>query len=545
MMTRTEILGLLTELLLEEVSLQDLNTGHEAIEAYRGLVDQTEAEDSDLDEIIPDVIDAFIQKRTKLEEEKKKKQRLQNLKEKEAVIEDLRLLIQDEENIGKAFNTFHEVRDRFNEIGDVPRDQYGRIQAEFSRLQESFYYNISIYKELADHDKKVNLRKKKELIEKVKELKDEKSIQEADKKLKTYIKNWDDVGATFQNDWEEVKDQFWTEARSVIARVNSHYEGIRARQTEFLEKKKQLIRQVLDIAEKPRSKRKEWNDAVEKVLSIQKDWKKIGFSSDNESVWKEFRAACDTFFEAKQGYFDQLGQIYDERKKKKLSIIEKAAALSTSTDWKNTADSLIRLQNEWKEVGSTSQKDENRLWKDFRSHCDSFFNARNKNFKAREKDEKENLKVKEDLIQRVKNFSLSGKRSADIDQLKAFSKEWSEIGHVPFKQKDKIHKGYSAAIGVHYDAIKLNDNEKRQVMMQQKLDSVKNDPRSANKEKAHIRRQIDHLMNENRQYDNNLGFFNDPSGNNPMVKEVERKIKRNQNRIKELKEMLRMLDSVS
>ncbi len=545
MQTRTEILGLLTDLLLEEVSLQDMNVGHEAITAYRGLLDQIEAEDSDLDDIIPDIIDSFNLKKKKLEDEKKHNERLNNLKEKEAVIEELRGLIQDEENIGKAFNAFHEVRDKFNAIGDVPRDQYGRIQAEFSRLQESFYYNISIYKELADHDKKVNLRKKKELIEKVKALKAEKSIQSADKKLKTFIKEWDDVGATFQGDWEEVKDQFWTEARSVLGRVNSHYEGIRAKQTEHLEQKKKLIKQVMDIAEKPRTKRKEWNDATEKVLKIQQEWKKIGFSSENEQIWKEFRGACDQFFQAKQGYFDQLGEVFEERKKMKLALIEKASVLAPSTDWKEAGQSLMDLQNQWKSIGAASQRDENKLWKEFRSHCDSFFNARNRNFKEREREEKENLKVKEGLIERIKNFKPSGKKSADIDTLKGFSQEWNQVGHVPFKQKDKIYKSYSSAIGAHYDTIKLDNAERRQVSLQQKVNSVKNDPQSIEREKNHIRRQIDHLINENRQYENNLGFFNDPSGNNPMVKEVERKIKRNESRIKELKETLKMFSSLT
>lgn len=543
-MTRSDILGLLTELLVEEVSLEELGKADVALQAYSNILGAGDTEGEELDDIIPDIVEQVQDKRKALLDEKQRALRTDNLKKKEQVIEQLRALIQDEENIGKAFSSFNQLRDDWNDIGDIPRDQYGRVQTEFSRLQESFYYTINIYKELADHDKRINLRKKKDLVLAVNELKEEKSVQIADARLRDLIKQWDNVGATFPQDWEAVKDDFWKGAREIMSKVDTHFEQIRARQTEHLEKKKLLIKQVSDISEKEREKRKEWDDSTEKVIALQSDWKKIGFSKDNESVWKEFRSACDTFFQAKQAYYDKIGEIFVGRKELKEALIAKAESLSGSENWKDTARALQDLQKEWKEIGPAAQRDENRLWKKFRSHCDSFFNARNRTFKEREQEEKENQGLKEDIISRLVAFDLSGNKGMDIQRLREFSDQWKNVGFVPFKAKDKLYKDFKEALDKHYGSLKLDEKEKRQVFIQNKVAAIKNDPSSANREKTHIRRQIDGLINDNRQYENNLGFFNDPSGNSPLVREVERKIKRNHDRIKELKETLRLLSAV-
>lgn len=545
MKTRTEVLGLLTELIEDEVSLAEMAKGYEAIAAYRTMLDSPSMEsDDELDDLIPDIIEQFNQGVEALKKAERDKVLSANLKQKEALVEELRNLIQDEENIGKAFNTFNELQEKWNEIGDIPQSQYGRVQTEYSRLRESFFYTINIYKELADHDKRINLKKKSELVEHVRALQTETSIQTADKKLKELIKRWDDIGATFPQDWERVKEEFWTGARAIMSKVDEHYEGIRARQTERLEQKKALVKRVQDVASKEREKSKEWQDATEKVIGIQAEWKKIGFSKDNQSIWVEFRSACDEFFTAKQSYYDKIGESYKERKEQKLNLIAKAESLASSEDWKNTSLVLQDLQKEWKSIGPASPRDENKLWKQFRSHCDSFFNARNRNFKDRKAEEQENLKVKQDIISRVKAFEMSGNRSKDMQDLKAFSMEWNGAGYVPFKVKDSIYKEYKTELDAQYAKIKLDDKEKRDLAMQSKLDSIKNDPKSINREKTSIRRQIDTLIKDNRQYENNLGFFSDPSPANPLVKEVYKKMKRNDERIKELKAALKMLDKV-
>jgi len=403
METRSDILGLLTELIEEEVSLEETREGLKAIEAL-GALPASNDEDGMLDELLVDIIESFHEKRKRLQDAAKLKVQEYHQKEKEVIIEEMRQLIQNEENIGKAFGRFNELQEKWKDIGEVPRDQYSRIQGEYSRLRETFFYNISIYKQLADHDKKRNLVLKRDVINKVAALDSERSIKKVDAAVKVYIKEWDAIGPTEQKDWESLRDDFWKVTRKQLDRVGAYYEGIRAKQGENLELKKALIAKVQEASEGEFSSPNHWKAATEKIIQAQKDWKGIGFSSDNEKVWKEFRTACDTFFDSKNTFYGERKEVYNDRKVKKEALIAKAAELKNGENFKDTANALKALQQEWKGIGNAGHKDENKLWKRFRGHCDEFFNKKTSHFKAKEKEEKENLKVKEDIIERVKQF---------------------------------------------------------------------------------------------------------------------------------------------
>jgi hypothetical protein len=540
LMTRADVLGLLTELIEEEVSREEFEKGELAIKIFMSSLN-TESEDAELDSLIIDLLDSLEDKKSDLKRAEVEKIWAANLIEKEKVIEDLRSLIQDEENIGKAFNQFNDLRDSWEAIGEISQDQYSRVQTEFSRLRETFFYNIAIYKELADHDKKVNLRLKNELVEKAKAISTEKNIQTADQAIKVIIKQWDTIGGTFPKEWEVVREEFWTASRTVLDRVNGYYQEQRARLSEHLEKKKQLIQQVSDIAEKERDKRKEWNDATEKVFKIQGDWKSIGFSLENETVWRDFREACDSFFSAKQESFDKNKGVSEGRKKQKLILIEKASTFKDRDDWKSASAEIIGIQAEWKEIGATSQKDENRLWSSFRGHCDVFFNNRNAFFKERDTEEKANLKLKEQIINDLKGFKPSTNRSKDIETIRSFSETWNGIGHVPFKVKDKVYKVYHELIDGFYTSMKIEGQERSKQMFQGKMESLKDDPRALNREKDNLRSDIKKLQDDIRQYENNLGFFNAYQDDNPLKKEVERKIAKNKEKVIELRNLLKLV----
>jgi len=539
LLTRADVLGLLTELIEEEVSQEEFDKGELEIKKFLQSLDPT-SEDAELDLLIIDLLDSLEDKRSALEREQQDKIWAVNLVEKEKVIEDLRKLIQDEENIGKAFNAFNELRDRWDATGEVSQEQYSRVQTEYSRLRETFFYNISIYKELEDHDKKVNLRLKKELVEKAKAISDEKNIQTADASIKEIIKAWDIVGGTFPKEWELVREEFWNASRAVLDRVNAYYQEQRARLAENLEKKKQLVQQVSDIADKERNKRKEWNDATEKLIQIQADWKAIGFSLENETVWKSFREACDGFFSAKQDYFDKARAFNDNRKKQKLILVEKASHFKDRDDWKPASAEIIALQKEWKEVGATSQKEENRLWSLFRGHCDIFFNSRNAFFKDRDVSEKENLTLKEVVIEELKAFKPGEDKHQDIEMLRSFSEKWNNIGHVPFKVKDKVFKIYHELIDGFYSTMKVNGQERQKERYQGKIESMKDNPRAIGREKDHLRSEIRKLLDDIRQFENNLGFINTRNGDNPLLKEVQRKIQNNKDKVQELKNLLKI-----
>jgi hypothetical protein len=365
METRSEILGLLTDLIEDEVSLEETAPGLEAI-AKLGDMPSTDAEDAMLDELLVDIIDAFNEKRARLRSKAQSAVHENNQKQKEQIIEEMRALIQNEENIGKAFNSFKDLQEKWQDIGDIPRAQLSRLQGEYSRLRETFFYNIQIYKELAEHDKRRNLVNKRDIIKKVQLLADETSIKKVDAAVKMYMKEWDSTGPTSQKDWEQVRDDYWKSVRAALDRVNAYYEGIREKQGENLEKKKALIAKVTEVSEREIEGVKAWNSSTNEVLDIQKQWKSIGFSSQNEKVWKEFRGACDSFFTRKKNYYGDLNEVYDTRKAKKEALIAKAAELKTGQNFKETSIALQALQKEWKAVGAASKKDENKLWSKFR-----------------------------------------------------------------------------------------------------------------------------------------------------------------------------------
>ena len=539
LLTRADALGLMMELIEDEVSRDDFDKGFEQIQAFLRTL-SSEGEDAELDGLLIDLLDSLEDKRSELDFAEKEKVWQASLKEKEAVIEELRSLIQEEENIGKAFQSFNELRDKWEAIGEVSQEQYSRVHTEYSRLRETFFYNISIYKELADHDKKVNLRLKKELVEKAKELANEKNIQAADSGIKEVIKKWDDIGGTFQKEWELVREEFWAASRTVLDRVNAYYSDQRERMAENLQKKNQLITQVTDIADKDRSKTKEWNNATEKVLKIQEEWKRIGFSAENEKVWRSFREACDSFFKAKQGFYDQIKEVFEERKKRKLILIQKVAGMKDRSDWRDASAEIIAIQNEWKEVGSASQKDENKLWNTFRGHCDAFFNNRNQHFKQRDSEEKENLKLKEEVIVELKTFKPTGNRNKDIESVRALSDRWNAVGHVPFKVKDKVYKEYQRLLDDFYGSVKMDAQEKSKMQYLSRVETLKGNPKALNREKDNLRNEIKKLMDDIRQYENNLGFFNTRDGENPLMKDVQRKIERNREKVDELMALLRL-----
>ena len=539
LLTRADVLGLLTELIEEEVSREEFEKGELEIKEFLSKLN-SDGEDADLDLLIIDLLEALEDKKSDIDRAEKDKICAANLVEKEKVIEDLRSLIQDEENIGKAFNAFNDLRDRWEAIGEVTQDQYSRVQTEYSRLRETFFYNISIYKELADHDKKVNLRLKKELVEKAKIVGDEKNIQNADTAIKEIIKQWDAVGGTFPKEWELVREEFWAASRVVLDKVNNHYQEQRARLSENLDKKKQLIQQVTDIGDKERNKRKEWNDATEKVLKIQGDWKSIGFSTENETVWRDFREACDNFFSAKQEFYDKNKAVNEDRKKQKLILIQKASEFKERDDWKAASAEIISLQKDWKEIGPTSQKDENKLWNLFRGHCDVFFNNRNSFFKERDVEEKENLKLKEAIIAELKAFKPAGDKHKDIEAVRTFSERWNAVGHVPFKTKDRLYKEYHGLIDAFYGSMKIEGQERNKQVFKGKMESLKDNPRALNREKDNLRNEIKKLQDDIRQFENNLGFFNAYQDDNPLKKEVERKIAKNKEKVMELRSLLKL-----
>ena len=493
------------------------------------------------------VFEVYKQKRKEAIESRKSIEEA-NLQSKRALITKLTEVIQSEENIGSAFNSFKEIQEKWKEIGDIPRDKRNSIQTEYSKLIEDFYYNIKIYKDLKDHDFHRNTQMKDKVIEGLKSLKDIKSIKELESQLKVLQHDWDDIGPVQNEEWERMKGAYWTEVRSIYERINRHYDDRRLKQQENLKLKEELIVETKSIVENADEfdSISIWDTKTKEILALQAKWKSIGFGpkKENDAIWKTFRALCDQYFEVKNEFFGKVNEKFDAIATQKEELITKAIELNTSTDWKETSNKLIQLQKQWKQLGHAGRKNEQILWKKFRTACDSFFNARQANFDKQDKVYEDNLVLKEAVLKEISDYKLSKDKEQSLQDLLEFSKKFNVIGRVPMKAKDSVFKAFKSAMDKHYGDMKLEGAEKDKILFSAKIEMLKASPNSSrllNDMKFDFRKDIDKQQKEVNQLENNLGFFSNSKGANPLMLEVEEKINKAKQKIESIKVKLKMI----
>lgn len=472
----------------------------------------------------------------------------ENLRQKRELISRLQKVVTSEENIGAAFAAFKEIQEKWTEIGDIPRDKRSDVQKEYSKLLEDFFYNINIYKQLKDHDFHRNHQKKMEVIDRLKTLQKEEKIKDIEAGLKSIQNDWDSIGPVPNEEWESLKEAYWTEVRSLYNRINRHYEDRREEQRVNMEKKQALIAEVKVYVQDLESltERKAWEDRTAKVLEVQKAWKEVGTGprKENELIWKEFRKECDIFFDAKKAFYDALNSQFDEVASKKQALIDRANELKDSTDWKETAHQLVQLQKQWKKLGHAGRRNEQKLWKNFRGACDNFFNAREKHFAAQDAELEVNLTKKNELLEKIKAYVAGDDKSTVLADLKNFSADFNAIGKVPMKAKDATYKAFKEAMDAHYGKMKMEGAEKERIMFEAKLDTLKASPNSSRllrDAKMDIRKEIDKLQKEIHQLENNLGFFANSKGADALKKDVEKKVKRAEDQILSLRKKMKMI----
>lgn len=487
----------------------------------------------------------FKEKRKELIEAKKETEN-ENLKKKKALISKLKTVIAEEENIGAAFGAHKEINVEWKEVGDIPRDKRHDVQQEYSRLLEEFFYNMNIYKEIKDYDFKKNYDAKKAVVDSLKGLLAIENIKEVESTLKQLQNEWEDIGPTKKELWEELKDEYWTAVKSLYDRIRKHYDERRELMKENILLKKSIIEKAQELVEKPRETVKDWNASTKEILAFQKEWKTIGFGpkSENKAVWKEFRGICDQFFEEKSEFFKEAQSEFDEVAEKKQSLIDQVEQLKTDTNWGDTTKKIIDIQKRWKRLGNAGQKNEQRLWKTFRTACDFFFDAKKKHFESLEKEFDENLEKKKELIKTIEAFKLPSDKKEAIEALNNFSKSFAEIGFVPAKQKDEVYKAYKTALDKHYGNLDIKGEEKTKVMFEARLNTIKGSGNSAAlfaKEKEAIRNDIEKIKQEIIQFENNLGFFANSKGANALKDQVEANIAKEKEKIEALKTKLKMI----
>jgi len=495
---------------------------------------------------LQEVTDKFREK-IRSKKESKAKLEKETVEEARKILLEMKELVAEEENIGKAFARFNEIMQHWKSLPKVSNDDYRDLNADYNKYVEQFFYNINIYKELKELDLKHNLDEKNNVLADQKKLLDENDIRLLEVEVRLNQDRWNEIGPTFKEEWNKIKGEFWETTRAVYAKIQEFYDGRREEQEKNLEAKKLLLEKVRHISSLELKSAKKWQDKSRELIEIQKEWKMIGFVPKAKSgeLWKEFKSLCDLFFNNKRRHFEELRHAQNENKDKKLALLQKAKELKDSEDWKEASNALIQLQKQWKEIGPAHQRDENKLWREFRESCDEFFNRRNKHRDGRDEREQENLKSKEQLLAELSAWiPEKGKRNENIAALKEFGEKWRNIGFVPFDKKDQIGSKYKELMDEKYGALDIDNNERKKIRLEEKIETLKDSNKSdvlIKREQDHIRNKISKLKSDIIQFENNMGFFAASKGADKLKEEVEKKVDRAKKEIEALKEQLNIL----
>ena len=478
------------------------------------------------------LLDAFNHKVNELRRAKAKEEAA-NMEAKRAVLDELKALIAGEENIGNAFKRFGELQEKWKTIGNVPQQHYRDLQNEYTHLRDDFFYHINIYKELRDHDLRKNTALKQALISDMESLAQKDSVKELETLVKEYQEKWHQVGAVLHEEWESTRDRFRAATQQVYDKIHEHYKARRAEHETNLQAKQALVDKVMELNQRLAEEAvKDWKALTDQVLEWQNAWKQVGFATkkDNERIWKEFRNACNTFFDAKKAHFDKLRDQYKEAREKKQALLQEALELKDSTEWKRAADRFKTLQQRWKEAGTAGPRDENKLWGRFREACDHFFQSRKEAYAQLDAEQAGAIQEKEGLLAEIEAFQPSGDRQADVATLKAFSQRWMNSGRVSPKHYERLNERYRQALDKHYGQLKMESEERRRMQFQDHVDSLKSAPDARDRierESRFLKRKIEELEEERRRMEGSMGMFNFKSASGAaMKKDMEQKIER-------------------
>ena len=460
------------------------------------------------------------------------KERENNLALKEAVIADLKALLEKQEDVNATFPEFREIQNRWRTIGPVPAQNYRNINETYQLYVEQFYDMVKINRELRDLDFKKNLEAKEQFCEMAEKLAENPNVIEAFKELQKLHEQWKEFGPVAK----EFRDSVWERFKAATSVVNKKYqaffEGVKEQQAENLQKKTVLCEKVEEIAEREVASSNEWNSFSKEIEEIQKEWKTIGFASrkENQKIYDRFRAACDKFYGRKREFYNEYKDSINVNLEKKISLCEAAEQLKTSTEWKKATDQFINLQKQWKEIGAVPRKKSEQLWKRFRAACDEFFAERDKNTKP-ENDFYGNLKAKQRLVEEIKAYVLSGDEAADREAMQEFQKRWQEIGFVPFKEKDKIAAAYKEALNAAFPGVGRGGNRRGRAGKPQLT------------EKERLIQKYNQLEQDIVTYENNIGFFSMSKNSEPLIKQMNDRISEAKKELNALAEQIRVLSA--
>ena len=493
-----------------------------------GAPEDWRAEIDGAEENFKAIMASIRQRRAEIAEQVEK-QKAENLAKKQAIIDRIKELATSPEEANAHFDEFKQLQASWKELGAVPAEKATEIWKNYQLYVEQFYDLLKLNSEAREYDFKKNLSAKERLIELAEKLADEEDVIQAFNKLQGLHAEYKEIGPVAK----ELRDQVWERFKAASTVINKrhqeHFEAIKAREEENLQKKTALCEQVEDIKTEEISSFNEWEEKTKQVIALQAEWKTIGFAShkQNALIFDRFRAACDAFFTAKAEYYKGVKDEQNENLEAKRALVEKAEELQDSTEWRKTTDKLIELQKQWKTIGAVPRKYSDQLWKRFTAACDKFFEAKNAANADQRAEETANLEAKQGIIEQLKALAADA-ANATLDKVKELQAEWNEVGHVPFREKDRLYKEYRAVADELYKQFGASQARRRLEGFQKSVrQAVAKGESTLSRERERLLRIFETRKAEFQTYENNLNFLNATSkSGNSLVAEMNRKVEK-------------------
>lgn len=471
-----------------------------------------------------------------------------NLRKKEEIIEKIKAMTTSPEEANKSYQDFKALQQEWKEIKNIPADKANEVWKNYQLYVEQFYDMLKLNSEAREYDFKKNLEAKTQLCEAAEKLNEEEDVISAFHQLQDLHQQYREIGPVAK----ELREQIWERFKAASTVINKkhqqHFEDLRAKEEENLAKKTSLCEKVEAANQGEYKTAKDWEKVTQEIIEIQKEWRTIGFAPQkmNVKIFERFRIANDKFFNKKAEFFKGLKDTYSANLEKKQQLVNKAKELADSTDWKKTGDKFIALQKEWKKVGTVPHKQGELLWKEFLDTCNKFFEARNKQNAGSRSEEHANLDKKRNIIAQLKELVIVEISDNDFQKkLKNLAKQYSAIGHVPFKEKDKVYKEYHEAIDAAYKKLHATNAKRHFDNFKNNLKNVAKEGGNAlGNERGKLLRRYDQLRIEITTYENNLGFFNTASKKgNSLVEEMNRKIEKLKADLEMVKQKIKAIDA--
>ena len=502
----------------------EIEAARKAFEENGGNPDEFVSPKDELEEQFKDIMSAIKEKRNaiKAEEEQEKQA---NLEKKLAIIERMKELTDSSEEANKSYNEFKKLQTEWNEIKNVPANKINELWKSYQLYAEKFYDLIKLNNEFREYDFKKNQEIKIQLCESAEKLTEE-DVVSAFHQLQKLHQEFRETGPVAKEQREEIWARFKAASTIINKRHQQHFENIKEKEQRNLDEKT-VICEIVESMEYDKIQTfQDWHDKTEEILALQAKWKTIGFAPQkmNTKIFERFRAACDEFFKRKSEHFKSLKVNMNENLEKKKQMCEKAEALKDSTDWKATAEILTKLQKEWKEIGPVAKKHSETIWKRFVSACDYFYEQKNKAESSHKVVEQENLEKKKAILNKLSEYNAMDADAISAEAIKQLSKEWNAIGHVPFKEKDRIYKQYHALVDSLYNKLNISASQKK---LKNFKSNISNKENNIYRERERLVRAYENMKNEIQTYENNLGFLNSTSKKgNGLVQEMNRKVEK-------------------